>query len=1096
MKRSLLLVLAVVFAFVGVYSLTTFFTVLSAQAVLVDGETAVTAQAVESSPSAETAVTVEPHILLTKNPLYYDVASVSIDSVLGLFLDENSAWNRYQGGEFDTIPLSLETVPYVKDSPYASDLVTTTQLATSYYGFMNDVPPFNDPLVRAAFASALNRPNMIAAAGGDQISTLTLTPPGAFGYVDGVATGIGRPYSTTAAMDLLTASGYTGIPTITMMVHNSQQHIDMANAACQEWFATLGISVTLEVKEWPEYLDLLDNGAAADRPGIFRLGWAADYPDANNFHNDLVLGINRFRYINPAYDALVTAAMGETDLGVRADLYKQAESYLVMTDTAMAPIYNYVNYDLTRPTLNRTYRNFGGQHFDEWDFPVPETLEIAGGEPRTLDPVFVDEPAAADYVEQLFLGLTDTDPATGAVVPELAISWDVFADGMVYIFTMRSDALWTDGNPVTAYDAEYGIQRAFAHEAESYYAQLLRDAIVTVQALDATHIRFDLSQPRAYFPSLLALGAARPQPQWAIEAFGDDWTQPGNIVSNGPYMLVEWELTAPYISSVQPSYADNSMAISMTINGNNFQPGAAVSLDQIPLDAVNYISDTQLEVSVPAAFTPDTYDVWVKNPNGKQAVLLDAFTVLPADQPAVIFGVSPPQGPDDVPVIVDIFGENFIPGSWISLLPGDYSVGGIQYINSSHLRAVVPPSLPTGVYTLRIVDPNENFIQLPNAYEVFDSSANTDLYADVHDFWISPLSTRVGDTVQLGLNVHRQGGVTETVDVDFYIGALTGNPFNRSQALQLPANEVRSTIPIAWTPPNAGLFTLYAVIDPDGAERETREDNNVVSRTVMVLPPLFSDVTPPVITAFTINDGATAVSQRQVALDATATDTGSGVESILFVEYEYIQSAGAWVPIQASDWLPYADNHIDYPWALLPSPGVHYLQAWTADAAGNVSAPFSRFISYQPDTIDISAGQVHVYREALTSGEDMQVRLTVLGGDPLDFYVWKPDSTVVQAVERVSDSQEIAFTADQDGVFQIEVEAKTGSAQGSAQYRLEIIRSGPAAEPTAVPTLIDGTLGVRATPYLLPGDEPDDDVGLPSAPSSTTSVLLPIILRD
>ncbi len=1480
MKRSLLVLFVVIFSLTGVISLATLVSVPAVQAVPVMGETAVATNTIPAPPAATTVIT-EPHLLLAKSSSYYDEANVDIVNVTGFFVDEFKAWDRYQTGEFDTILVSSDIISDVKASGFASDLVTTTNLSTNYYGFSMDVPPFDDPLVRAAFASALNRQNMIDAVGGDEPPTLTFTPPGAFGYVDGYATGIGRPYSPTDAVNLLTASGYTGNPTITMMVPNFQNHIDMANAARQEWFATLGISVTLVVKEWSEYLDLLNNGAAADRPGIFRMGWGADYPDANNFLNDSVLGSNLFRYDNPVYEALLSAAKSTTDTAVRADLYKQAESYLVMTDTVIAPINNYISYDLTRPTLNRTYRPFNGQHIDDWFFPVSEDLEVAWGEPRTLDPVYADETTIINYVEQLFLGLTDFDPVTGEVVPELATSWDVSASGQAYTFTMRSDAFWTDGNPVTAYDVVYGIQRTKNPDTGADYAQFLLEPIVTVQALDATHVRFDLAEPTAYFPALMTTGPARPQPQWAIEAHGDAWTRPENIVSNGPYQLIEWEsaphlriekfvdgppgeggnlsfriqywndggkaaddvvitdtllsgmmfimdtapfpssgtggvgdplvwdlgtlppysygefevfvqvtavqsetitntvqiatatpenmsesweleyawsdfvdanktdlklpthrdfpfagpgmdltyilnaingtgdppndtaatasshvtisatlhpsltlqswwsaddifwddsnslgqtlvwerpsftgygnssiyvivhldenappgleisfsssitasndvnpdnnqgsplidyvvdytdlmvtmsddpdpvlqgewltytltvnnngsvtasnviltdtlpagsifiqampvcteasgivtcnldtipplgtafvtvvvqpmipgeafnfaevtafeydpnkannafglgtavlesATIPGITDVQPNYGE---AITVTIYGYNFEPGTTVTLNDIPLTTVNYLNNMQLEAFVPAGIPAGTYDVWVKNPGGETGVLLDGFTVIPSGQSPIVTAVLPSQGANNIPIVVDIFGANFAPGGAAVLLPDYIPLGGVQFINSSHLRAVVPSLIATGVYTLEVANPDENSGQLPNAYTAFDPALSTDLYASALDFWVSPLSIRLGDVVtpQLGLNIHRQGGLAalSSVDVDFYVGPPGGNLIGRSQAFSLAPDSVRTTVPLAWTPTSAGTFTLYAVIDPDDAVAESIESNNIISRTITVLPPLPSDITPPVITNFTINDGATSTSQKQVVLDVTATDVGSGVESVLFVEYEYVQSVGGWVPGQMSDWLPYADANVDYPWALLPSPGVHYLQVWGADAAGNISAPFSQFIGYQPDVIDISAGQIHVYRERLTLGAGLQVRLTVLDGGTVDFYVWRPDASLVQLVEGVNIFEEIVFTADMDGVYQIEVEAQT-----NANYRLEII---PMAGPTAVPHILDdlkldGILRARGQPFLLPDDEPGDDVGLPDAPSNVETVMLPIILKD
>jgi hypothetical protein len=133
---------------------------------------------------------------------------------------------------------------------------------------------------------------------------------------------------------------------------------------------------------------------------------------------------------------------------------------------------------------------------------------------------------------------------------------------MVYTFTLRSDATWTDSSPVTAYDVEYGVLRSLDPETGSSSAWILWDIenakdynlgsitdpdLVGVEALDATHIRFTLEGPAVYFPGIAGLPPARPQPQWAIDAYGEDWTDPDNIVSNGPYRLVAWLRNAPWM---------------------------------------------------------------------------------------------------------------------------------------------------------------------------------------------------------------------------------------------------------------------------------------------------------------------------------------------------------------------------------------------------------------------------------------------------------------------------------------------------------------------------------------------------------------------
>ena len=176
-------------------------------------------------------------------------------------------------------------------------------------------------------------------------------------------------------------------------------------------------------------------------------------------------------------------------------------------------------------------------------------------DPLTLDPALAWDTTSNFCIEQLFLGLTDFDDETMDVVPELATSWDISPTGLVYTFTLRSDAYWTDGHPVTAHDVEYSIKRALDPATGSWLAYVLyiienaedfNKGVITdpdqvgVRAIDDHHVEFTLEYPASYFLSILTMSIAKPVPRWAIEDYGEQWTEPENIVTNGPYRLTEW----------------------------------------------------------------------------------------------------------------------------------------------------------------------------------------------------------------------------------------------------------------------------------------------------------------------------------------------------------------------------------------------------------------------------------------------------------------------------------------------------------------------------------------------------------------------------
>ncbi len=201
------------------------------------------------------------------------------------------------------------------------------------------------------------------------------------------------------------------------------------------------------------------------------------------------------------------------------------------------------------------------------------TLNInLGDEPHTLDPSLVAEITAAEVVDNLFLGLTNV-AADGSVEPELATSWTLSDDRLTYTFTLRDDATWVrhtadngvqELGPVTAYDVVYGVKRTCDPRTASTYAyvdyiiagcqelntadlsQLSAEEVqalvdgVGVAAPDAHTVQFTVDTPAAYFPSIAGLWVNRPQYQAVIDEQGDRWTEPGSIVTNGPYALVSW----------------------------------------------------------------------------------------------------------------------------------------------------------------------------------------------------------------------------------------------------------------------------------------------------------------------------------------------------------------------------------------------------------------------------------------------------------------------------------------------------------------------------------------------------------------------------
>ena len=197
----------------------------------------------------------------------------------------------------------------------------------------------------------------------------------------------------------------------------------------------------------------------------------------------------------------------------------------------------------------------------------------------TLDPQVAEDVTSNNYIENLFINLTNYDLVTSDVVPEAATSWEISDDGLIYTFDVRTDIPWVqynlntgevvqevddEGNPrfVTANDFAYGIKRACDPNIGSYYSSVIAPQVkgcsdvlfaedpeaipeelwdaIGVTATDDATLVIELEFPASFFLSMTPMWTLAAVPQWAIEEHEDNWIEMGNIVTCGRYALTEW----------------------------------------------------------------------------------------------------------------------------------------------------------------------------------------------------------------------------------------------------------------------------------------------------------------------------------------------------------------------------------------------------------------------------------------------------------------------------------------------------------------------------------------------------------------------------
>ena len=200
--------------------------------------------------------------------------------------------------------------------------------------------------------------------------------------------------------------------------------------------------------------------------------------------------------------------------------------------------------------------------FDEDDRILPELLAEAqvlmrgnGEEPQTLDPHLAEGVPSANILRDLFEGLTTTDP-DGRIVPGAAIHWDISRDGLTYTFYLDPNGRWSNGDEVTAEDFVWSWRRVVNPQTAAAYSRMLAPvanatAILAgeaepdtlgVTALNETTFQVRLDDPTPYFLGLLTHPTTYPVHRDSFETHGNAHVRPGNLVSNGAFVLDEWQV--------------------------------------------------------------------------------------------------------------------------------------------------------------------------------------------------------------------------------------------------------------------------------------------------------------------------------------------------------------------------------------------------------------------------------------------------------------------------------------------------------------------------------------------------------------------------
>ncbi|MGD2163790.1 MAG: ABC transporter substrate-binding protein, partial [Anaerolineales bacterium] len=185
---------------------------------------------------------------------------------------------------------------------------------------------------------------------------------------------------------------------------------------------------------------------------------------------------------------------------------------------------------------------------------ITQSLRVQGILPFSIDPTVRGDPGSGGVINLLFSGLFAVRPDE-SVVPEIAQDWEILDGGRKVVFRLRDDALWSDGNPVTAQDFAFAWERTLdpvhkSHNATAFFtirnAQAYHEGLVPwdevgIRAENGKKLTVELEHPSRFFFYLMASPVAFPIPRNVVERYGENWTDPENLITNGPYKIKSYK---------------------------------------------------------------------------------------------------------------------------------------------------------------------------------------------------------------------------------------------------------------------------------------------------------------------------------------------------------------------------------------------------------------------------------------------------------------------------------------------------------------------------------------------------------------------------
>lgn len=185
-------------------------------------------------------------------------------------------------------------------------------------------------------------------------------------------------------------------------------------------------------------------------------------------------------------------------------------------------------------------------------------------DPKSFNPITSTENTTTEFTQYIYEGLVRLDGVTDVPRPNLAESWEISADGLVWTFHIRKGVLWSDSVPFSAHDVVFTFNDLIFSEAikpnSSRDVFMIDGKKMKVDALDSLSVRFSLPFP--YAPFLRAM-SQEILPQHKYQRYVKDGTfptalsiqtPPADMVGTGQFLLESYMSSQKVVFRRNPLY--------------------------------------------------------------------------------------------------------------------------------------------------------------------------------------------------------------------------------------------------------------------------------------------------------------------------------------------------------------------------------------------------------------------------------------------------------------------------------------------------------------------------------------------------------------